>query len=355
MQKIIFSPNTYIQGKNEIENLGKYINRDNAYVVIDEFIYNNYKNTIEKSLKDYNINYEISIFNKECSIEEVEKNKKNIKENTIVVGIGGGKSLDLAKAIAYYVNTDVIIVPTIASTDAPCSRLSAIYTENGEFLHYITLKNSPILVLVDTSIIIKAPVRFLIAGMGDALSTYYEVEACYKANKKATTGGYVTKSILCLSKLCKDTILEKGYKAICDLKENKITENVEDIIEANIYLSGLGFENGGLSIAHAIHNGLTILKDSNKTLHGEKVAFATILQLIIENKNMEHIKEIISFCKKVGLPTSLKDLGLIDICDNEIMEVCKVSFDEKYSIRNVNFNITIDNVFNAFKKLENIK
>ncbi len=191
--------------------------------------------------------------------------------------------------------------------------------------------------------------------MGDALSTYYEVEACYKANKKASTGAYVTKPILCLSKLCKDTILEKGYKAICDLKENKITEDVEDIIEANIYLSGLGFENGGLSIAHAIHNGLTILKDSNKTLHGEKVAFATILQLIIENKDIEEIKEIISFCKKVGLPTNLKELGIENICDEEIMKVCKASFDEKYTIRNVDFDITIDDVFNAFKKLENIK
>lgn len=182
-------------------------------------------------------------------------------------------------------------------------------------MNYITLKNSPNIVLVDVDIIMKAPVRFLIAGIGDALSTYYETEACYKSNSKTITGGYVTKYILMLSKLCRDTILQEGYNAVSSLKEGIYSKALDEIIEANIYLSGVGFENGGLSVAHALHNGLTVLEDSYKSLHGEKVAFATIVQLVLEDRPIEEIKEIILFCKKIGLPTSFEALGISNISD----------------------------------------
>ncbi len=70
------------------------------------------------------------------------------------------------------------VVPTIASTDAPCSSCAVIYTEAGEVVSSIYQRRSPDLVLVDTAIIARAPVRFLVSGMGDALATRFEAEAC---------------------------------------------------------------------------------------------------------------------------------------------------------------------------------
>ena len=90
----------------------------------------------------------------------------------VVVGIGGGKIHDSAKAAAYYQGAPVVIIPTIASTDAPCSALSVIYSETGVFERYLFLNSNPDLVLVDTEILLKAPVRQFVSGMGDALSTY---------------------------------------------------------------------------------------------------------------------------------------------------------------------------------------
>lgn len=356
LEKIIFSPSTYIQGTNKISNLQKYVNdlgKNKVYIITDEFIYKNYKNKIVKSFEENNIKYNLVIFNSECCFEEIEKYKQLAKDYNIIIGIGGGKVLDFSKAVSYYTDYPVIIVPTVASTDASCSRLSAIYTKEGQFLQYITLRNSPNIVLVDIDIIIKAPVRFLIAGIGDALSTYYETEACYKSNSKTMTGGYVTNYILTLSKLCKDTLLKNSEKAINNLKEGVYSKELEEIIEANIYLSGIGFENGGLSVAHALHNGLTTLKDSYKSLHGEKIAFTTIIQLALENR--EELKDIINFCKKIGLPTNLKELGINDITDNELIEAIKVSFDEKYTIKNVPFKITEESVLNAIKLVESLK
>lgn len=350
MKKVIFSPSTYIQGRKEIKNLGKYVkelDKISAYIIIDEFIYNNYKSEIIESFISNKTKYNFAIFNSECCIEEVDRHRKNLKEYDIIIGIGGGKALDLAKAISYYEDYPIIIVPTIASTDAPCSRLSAIYTKKGEFLHYITLKNSPNIVLVDVDIIMKAPVRFLVAGIGDALSTYYETNACYKSNSKTITGGYVTKPIFMLSKLCRDTLLKEGHKAVFALKDGIYDKSLDDIIEANIYLSGVGFENGGLSVAHALHNGLTILEESYKSLHGEKVAFSTIVQTVLENRPLEEIKELIYFCKKIGLPTSFETLGISNISDEQIRKVAKESCNLKYTMKNHFLNITEEDIFSA--------
>lgn len=71
-------------------------------------------------------------------------------------------------------NVPVAIAPTIASTDAPCSALSVIYTDAGEFDRYLLLPHNPNMVIVDTQIVAGAPARLLAAGIGDALATWFE-------------------------------------------------------------------------------------------------------------------------------------------------------------------------------------
>jgi len=65
-----------------------------------------------------------------------------------------------------------------------------------------------------------------------------------------------------------------------------VSQAVENIIEANTLLSGIGFESGGLAAAHVIHNGLTVLPETHDTYHGEKVAFGVLVQLVLENALM---------------------------------------------------------------------
>ena len=125
------------------------------------------------------------------------------------------------------------------------------------------------------------------------------------------------------------------------------TQATENVIEANTYLSGVGFESGGLAAAHAIHNGLTVLPECHHMYHGEKVAFGTLTQLVLENRPMEDIEEVLDFCYAVGLPVTLEQLGVEDITEEKIMAVAEASCAEGETIFNMPFEVNADSVYAA--------
>ena len=89
-----------------------------------------------------------------------------------------------------------------------------------------------------------------------------------------------------------NTLLEEGEKAMLAAEQHVVTPALERVIEANTYLSGVGFESGGLAAAHAVHNGLTAIPDAHHYYHGEKVAFGTLTQLVLENAPVEEIENV---------------------------------------------------------------
>lgn len=357
MRKIICSPGSYVQGNGEIRKLADYyrsLGSGGAYIIASKFVYKTYQKEIEDSFKNDNSSVQINVFGGECSMKEINRHKNGLGECDVVIGIGGGKTLDTAKAVSHYAHLPVIIVPTVASSDAPCSRLSVIYTESGAFEQYLPLTANPDIVIMDTEIIAKAPVRFLMAGIGDALATYYEASACEKSNAVTMAGGHTTKAAIALAKLCLDTLLEDGLKAKAAVERGVSTAAVENIVEANTYLSGIGFESSGLSAAHAIHNGLTVLNETHHLLHGEKVAFGTICQLVLENRPVEEIEKIVILCKKCNLPTTLADLGLEDADDERLMEAATASCAENDTMGNMPFEVCAEDILAAIKTADQI-
>lgn len=264
----------------------------------------------------------IEKFNGECCEKEINRVWKLIGdlEIDVLVGLGGGKVIDTAKIAADRAGIPVIIVPTIASTDAPCSGCAVTYSEDGEFefVHY--QKMNPSIVLVDMDIIASAPVRFLVSGMGDALSTWFEAMSCSKTKSMNECGGLSTLAGLHLAGLCYETLLKYGLQAKKDNEANLVTLSLNNIAEANILLSGLGFESSGLAAAHSIHNGLTALSETHAFFHGEKVAFGVLSGLYFTGAENELIEEVYNFCESVGLPTTLVDIGLANTDKNYLMK-----------------------------------
>lgn len=351
MTRIIIAPSKYIQGPGELKKLASYTEKlgQHAFIISDDFVMGLVGEIIAASYHETESHYTVEKFNGECSKQEINRLKDICQSANadVIVGIGGGKTIDTAKAIAYYIDKPVVIAPTIASTDAPTSALSVIYDESGEFEEYLFLPLNPTYVIVDTEIIAAAPARLLIAGMGDALATYFEARACKKANKLAMAGGLTTEAAITLAKLCYDTLINEGLKATLAAENNVVTEAVEKIIEANTYLSGIGFESGGLAAAHAIHNGLTILEETHHMYHGEKVSFGTLTQLVLENAPIKEIKEVIYFCQSVGLPITLAQLGVRTIDESKLKKVAELACAEGETIHNMPFDVTPDKVYAA--------
>lgn len=349
MAKIIGSPSRYIQGKGELKNLCSYASAfgKNLFVLTSASGRGRVEGDIAAGQGDAVLTYEV--FNGECSKNEINRIMEACKAAgcEVIVGIGGGKILDTAKAAAYYLQLPVVIVPTIASTDAPCSALSVIYTDEGVFEEYLFLPASPNMVLVDTDVVSKAPARLLVSGMGDALATYFEARACLQSNASNCVGGKSTLAAMSLAELCYETLMEDGVNAMLAVEQKVCTKAVENIIEANTYLSGIGFESGGLVGAHAIHNGLTAIEETHSLYHGEKVAFGTIVQLVLENAEDEEIAEVVDFCIEVGLPVTLEELGIKEVKPEQIMEVATLAAAEGDTLGNMPFDVTPEDVYAA--------
>jgi len=344
MPKIMISPRRYVQGPGEINNLGMYTKKigSKGLILISTNGYKRSGEFIENSFAKAECGVIIDYFNGECSKDEIERVREVIKKNScdVVVGFGGGKILDTAKAAAYYENLPVIICPTQAGTDAPCSALSVIYTPTGEFDEYLFLPHNPDLVLVDSDIIANSPLRVTVSGMGDALATFFEARASIAAGKLNFCAGEVTLVARAICKLCYETLLAEGEKAKIAIEAGVRTEAVERIIEANTLMSGLGFESGGVAAAHAVHNGLTELEECHHMYHGEKVSFGVITQLVLENAPMEELEEVINFCIAVGLPITLEQLGVKEITDEKIKKVAKGACVPTETSHNMPFDVT---------------
>lgn len=131
------------------------------------------------------------------------------------------------------------------------------------------------------------------------------------------------------------------------MERHVCTKAVENVIEANTYLSGVGFESGGLAGAHAIHNGLTAIPETHSLYHGEKVAFGTLVQLVLENAPLEELEEVLEFCTEVGLPTTLADLGVENPTQEQLMEVAKLACADADTLHNMPFPVDADSVYAA--------
>ena len=349
MARVFISPSKYVQGAGELDRLGEYtkVYGKKALVIISAGGKKRFGERVEASLAAAGVECAFDEFCGECSQAEIDRLVEVLKGtgSDVVLGVGGGKIFDTAKAVAAAVDVPVVVVPTIAATDAPCSALSVIYTDEGQFREYQFFKQNPNLVLMDTEVIAKSPVRLTVSGMGDALATYFEARACKRSDAGTCAGGKVTSAAMALARLCYETLMSDGVKAKLALEAGACTESVEKVIEANTLLSGLGFESAGLAGAHAIHNGMTAMPETHAFYHGEKVAFGTLTQLVLENA--DELYEVLDFCVEVGLPVTFAQLGVADASYERVLEVARLACADNDTLHNMPFEVTPEKVANA--------
>ena len=353
MNKLAIFPGRYLQGAGALDSLPDELKRlevATPLVVAGQSARSGLIEEVKKN-SGKELKYSVEAFGGECSDDEINRlvsvGKKD--KSDAVVGMGGGKAMDTAKAVANKLKVPSIIVPTIASTDAPCSALSVVYKKNGSFDRYDFYTHNPSLVLVDSQVIANAPVRYLVAGIGDALATWFEASSCEQNDAANQAGGRATQAAYTIARLCYLSVLEFAVPAIRSCYANVVTPALERVIEANTLLSGIGFESAGLASAHAIHNGLTTLPGTHEYLHGEKVAFGVLAGLFLCDRPRELIDEVYYFCSNVGLPTTLGDIGLRGVSDEDLYKVAKRACRRGETIHKEPLEINPDKVFAAIK------
>jgi len=345
--KVLIAPLRYVQGPNALTQMGEQlqgIGIRNPLVMAGPKAMKACREAMSKSMEAKGIKFGFVEFKGESTFDEIKRVKDACLsgKHDAIIACGGGKALDTGRAAAAggAVNAGVvppqvienaganvacIQVPTIAATDAPTAKVSVIYNAKGGMETFLVFPTNPAMIFVDTKIIANAPAETLVSGMGDALATYFEAAISDQTASPVLAGGLSTRTAQMMARLAFDTLMEYGVQAKLEAENHIAGQALEAVVEANILLSGLGYESGGLAAAHAIALSWTRvyhLFEVHPT-HGQFVAFSLLTQLMMEATKPEILNKVYAFCKSVGLPTTLEKLGLKKATDDALRMVAE--------------------------------
>jgi glycerol dehydrogenase len=346
------SPDHYVQGKNILLNSADILKPYGSKFLLlaDKDVYKAAGKKFQDYLTENGFTVAYTEFNGESSLEEIDRVTKIAKDKSsdVIIGLGGGKTLDTSKGVANALDIPNIICPSAASCDASCIKLSIIYTEAHEFVKYLFYAHHPILIMADTQVIAQAPTRTLLAGIGDAFSTYYEGLEVAKSHGYTLAGGHPTDAGLAVARQCADTLWKYSYQALEASENNTVTTALEKVVEANILLSGLGAEGAGLAAAHSIYDGFSVLKgDPGKFRHGEEVALGVMIQLVLIGTPQKELDKFIEFLLTCGFPLTKKEFHLDKVSQSELEAFAKKSTDKGETIENMSFKVSPEMILEA--------
>lgn len=311
-----------------------------------------------------------------CSHQEVDRIVACFQASGLkldgIVAAGGGSCNDTGKVVAARLGCPTVVFSTLAATDAPCSALSIMYTPEGGYAGGIVYPQSPNIVIVDTDIIAKAPLRTLVSGFGDALSTFYEARTCYENPRGLSMlEARPTVTALAMGELCAKLLYQHADEAVRGFGGAKSTAALERVVEANTLLSGLGFESGGLAASHAVAQGLSWVKSVHDNhLHGEMVAIGLLTQLALEQEfasamperlmaigasrnRAEELQQVSTFMACVGLPVCFDQIHFDPQDANSVDTFAEVCLSQWFA-HNEPFDVTREAILKAMWRADSI-
>lgn len=261
----------------------------------------------------------------QCSREECARvvAAMEAEHSDAIIGVGGGKALDLSKGVAHKAGVPNIVIPTMLSNDAPPTACTVWYHEDGSFSDTEGWPSNPDVVMVDTGVCIKAPMRMFLAGIADALSTYIEAEPAYLSFIPNRLGHLPTITSRMMAKLCYDTILADAEAAVLAARSGVVTPAYERVAEASILLSGVAWESCGTAAAHILGTRLADFPQLHGHMHGEKVSFGIVTQLLLDPRtDMEEAGKLVDFMIRLGLPVTMEEIGLDQVPEEALLAWC---------------------------------
>lgn len=263
-------------------------------------------------------------FGGEASFENIQllSEKDDVQEADMIFGVGGGRALDTVKMVADRLKKPFFAFPTIASNCAPTTKLSVLYNPDHTFYDAVFVEAPPTHTFINTKIIAEAPLQYLWAGIGDALSKQYE--SSFSARGRLLP--HSDQLGIDIGHNCAAPLLRYGKKAMDDAKAGQASFELSQVVLNIIVTTGLvsvfvKHDYNG-AVAHALYNATTILpppKDGSIRLHGEVVAYGVLVQLAVD-KAFDDFAKVYAFNKAIHLPTSLSDLKIDDDLRDKLLD-----------------------------------
>lgn len=357
MMRLFGSPSRYIQGPGVLGQIGAIASAigTRACVIIDDGVREVAGEPIERSLAKAGVAALVLPFGGEITYGRIEAlaQRGQAGSPALVIACGGGKALDAGKGVGTRLRVPTVTVPTIASNDAPTSATYAIYDDTHTMIATDRMISSPHTVLVDTWLIANAPAKFLRWGIGDALTKTFEAEGCWAGRGQTPFGTRPLRIGRVIAEAGYRTLRTHAAAALAAVTRKEVTQDVEATVEACILMSGLGFENGGLSLAHSMTRGLVKARDAMNAPHGEQVAYGVLVQLAIENRADAEILDLIGFNREIGLPVRLAELGMADPSNAEIDEIARLAMTAPH-IPNLAIEIDRTDIAAAMHRIERL-
>lgn len=344
-------PNRYISTPGVAKEVSKYI-EDYAHPVIltgvksaDAFL----DYTGEDEFFAPVLRYDGS--SSERNARELAEQAKALDADAIIA-IGAGKLSDTAKNVAELLNVDLIIIPTLACACAAYSPYSVNYDDEHRFLGVPVHPRQSVALLVDSALIAQAPPEKIVGGIGDTVAKWYESAPVFE---QADDLSVFDRLAYQGAKLSHDLLLEESVPALDALRAGDYANgHVRTLIDTIIGIAGTVGGFGGVrareSGAHTVHDGLTRIPGSAETMHGEKVAYGVLVQLVAEGKEDE-ARNLLPFYNKIGLPHSWKQMNL-PFTDENLKTVADFAAAPGSPFHAAVPDVTADQIIDAMRTVE---
>ena len=338
--RVLRGENCLLNSASQIAMLGKrplVIGGNNTLAAVDA--------PLESVAQLAKLSLQTANYSPDCAESSLARLQEAVAQHQadVIIGVGGGKALDMAKLVAFKCGLPIVTVPTSGSTCAAWTALSNVYSEAGAFQYDVTLSRCPDLLILDYGLIRTASRRTLVAGIGDAIAKWYEASVS-SGNSSAT----LLISAVQQARVLRDILFQKSAIAL----ENANSDAWREVVDATVLLAGVIGGIGGADCrtvaAHAVHNGLTHLPAAHNVLHGEKVAYGILVQLrleeMVQNNQLAASarQQLLQFYSEIGLPKSLEDLGLGDITLAQLRQVTAIATLPQSDIHRLPFKVSTE-------------
>lgn len=324
VKKLLCGSGSYYQGDGALEQCGPELKRKglrSAFVIGGVQALAAAGQRLGNSLTEHDVRFEREVFSGHCTAAEVDHCARQAKElgSDCIVGVGGGKALDAAKAASALLRLPVFTVPTCAATCSAWAALSILYDNRGRQAQTRYHPDEVAGVFADTGILAKAPARYLAAGIADAMAKTCE----YSSMRRELLPSDVDISKYLgyrIAQVYDETLLTIGAQAYADNCGGLVTSALEDaiflVIAATGIVSGMGGFAGRVGSRFAIAHGFNeVIRgryvEASRWLHGEIVAVGILAQLHANGMEEQAVGRVRELYAAMGVPVSLERMGIL--------------------------------------------